>query len=291
MPRSVSLRRPATARAFALLGAALVVAVSASCGDPTGSAPSFQEPVVRAYLYAGVSVDDIRLTWTAPIGTPDSLTDIASPPINNAAVTLVRGGVRYPLVKSPGDSGYYRYAGSDLTVREGDVWDFEAIVNGKSITARTSVPIRPSGARISKSTLTVPVIQFPPVGGRPDFSDATAMVRWTRTNGALYYVTVDNTEPAPVAIDLQGPFGFRLNRRIVFPPTAADSFPVNVFSLRYYGKHTVRVWRVNEEYAQLYATRQQDSRDLNEPATNIRGGLGVFSGFAADTTGFVVVRQ
>ena len=53
----------------------------------------------------------------------------------------------------------------------------------------------------------------------------------------------------------------------------------------------MRVWRNNEEYAQLYASRQQDSRDLNEPATNIHGGLGVFSAFSADTTSFVAVKQ
>ncbi|MBK6457995.1 MAG: hypothetical protein IPF87_18230 [Gemmatimonadetes bacterium] len=63
-----------------------------------------------------------------------------------------------------------------------------------------------------------------------------------------------------------------------------------MFSLTYYGRYTVRVWRVNEEYAQLYATLQQDSRDLNEPISNVRGGLGVFSAFAADSTSFQVVK-
>ncbi len=48
--------------------------------------------------------------------------------------------------------------------------------------------------------------------------------------------------------------------------------------------------RVNEEYAPLYATLQQDSRDLNEPFTNITGGLGVFTAFAADTTSVTVIK-
>ena len=35
------------------------------------------------------------------------------------------------------------------------------------------------------------------------------------------------------------------------------------------GKHRVKVCRVNQEYADLYQSRNQDSRDLNEPLTNI----------------------
>ena len=34
------------------------------------------------------------------------------------------------------------------------------------------------------------------------------------------------------------------------------------------------MYRVNEEYAGLYENQTQDSRDLNEPPSNIEGGLG-----------------
>lgn len=61
--------------------------------------------------------------------------------------------------------------------------------------------------------------------------------------------------------------------RAVFSPTAADSMAIGFNQVKYYGLHRVRVYRVNDEYAQLYATQQQDSRDLNfEPFTNIQGG-------------------
>lgn len=267
---------------------AALSAVALACGDPTATAPSAREPVVRAYLYAGQPVSDFRLTWTAPIGTPDSLADLASPPINNAAVALVRSGVRYTLAAAPGDSGYYRYTGSDLVVREGDVFDFEATVDGHTLTARTSVPVRPTGARMSTSTLTVPT--FSPGMGRPDLSAGTAVVHWQKSSGALYFLTLESTDANPVPIDLNLPIPIGGGRRFIFPPTAADSARVDVFSLTYYGRYTARVWRVNEEYAQLYATLQQDSRDLNEPISNVHGGLGVFSAFSADTAVFTVVK-
>ncbi len=275
-------------RVAAMIGG-ITLAVAAACGDVTSTAPSVRQPVVRAYLYAGQPVNDIRLTWTAPIGTADSVADSIAPPINSAQVVLERGGSRFVLSPAPGDSGYYRYTGTDLVVREGDVFDLIATIDGQTLTARTSVPVRPSGARVSSAVLKVPTFSFG--SGPPDFSASTVQVRWQAVNGGLYFVTLENTEKSPTTIDLGFPGGVTNRvRRIVFPPTSADSVPVNIFSLSYLGKHTVRVWRVNDEYAQLYATLQQDSHDLNEPATNIHGGLGVFSAFAADSTTITVVK-
>lgn len=285
-------------RAASLASAAVVVAglFAGACGDPSATSPEQRDAVVRAYLYAGLPVNDIRLTWTAPIGTSDTTTAAAAQPINDATVVLVKSGVRYALAKSAGDSGYYQYNGTNLTVREGDVFTLEATAGGRTLSARTVVPIRPSGARVASSTLTIPTFTFGPggpggPGNRPDFSSAVTQVHWTRTAGALYFVTLENVEATPTAIEFDFPGGIRGRRRIVFPPTAADSLPVNALGLPYYGRYVVNVWRVNEEYAQLYATLQQDSRDLNEPFTNIVGGLGVFTAFAADTTSVVVVKK
>ncbi len=50
----------------------------------------------------------------------------------------------------------------------------------------------------------------------------------------------------------------------------------------------VRVYKVNQEYANLYRSREQDSRSLNEPLTNVQNGLGVFSAFASDSVGLYV---
>ncbi len=279
-----------------LITALVTTVVTAACGDPTLVSPERAEPVVRAYLYAGAPVNDIRLSWTVPVSTTDTTTAAAAPPINDAQVVLIRGAQRYRLVRAPGDSGYYQYAGSDLVVREGDQFTLEATVAGKTVSARTLVPVKPSGARVASATLSVPSGPFGPGGPggpggpRPDFSAAQTMVRWTRIPGALYFVTLENVEASPTAIDFGLPERFRGRRRLVFAPTAADSMPINALALPFLGRYKVNVWRVNEEYAALYNTLQQDSRDLNEPFTNVTGGVGIFTAFAADTTSVVVVR-
>jgi len=42
-----------------------------------------------------------------------------------------------------------------------------------------------------------------------------------------------------------------------------------------------RVYKVNQEYADLFVFGTQDSRNLNEPLTNIKNGLGIFAGFSS----------
>lgn len=259
-----------------------------ACSSATDVGSTYQaSPVVRAFLYAGEPVADIRLSWTTTLSEADTI----AAPINNADVTLIRSGVRYRLVLAPGDSGYYRYSGNDLTIREGDVFQFEAHIGDRLVTAETTVPTRPGTVAKSSDTVKVPDFGSFTPGQRPSFTFTTVTVRWPASPGSLYYVTLENIETNPVAVaDSSGRFRFG-PARSVFSPTAADSFAIGFNQVKYYGLHRVRVYHVNDEYAQLYATQQQDSRDLNEPFSNVHGGLGVFSAFASDTTRVVVAKQ
>ncbi len=84
----------------------------------------------------------------------------------------------------------------------------------------------------------------------------------------------------------------RLGRfRFISQPTTDTLYSINLLSLRDLGPHEVKVYRVNEEYNDLYENRAQDSRDLNEPPSNISNGLGVFSAFNSQSVLFVVVRE
>lgn len=79
--------------------------------------------------------------------------------------------------------------------------------------------------------------------------------------------------------------------RFVSTPTDDDATTITALTLEFLGQHRLRVYRINEEYAQLYQNREQDSRDLNEPPSNIRNGLGVFSAFSSDSAFFTVLRR
>ena len=109
-------------------------------------------------------------------------------------------------------------------------------------------------------------------------------------NGAYYFLVIENVESNPEPIDLNNILNF--NFEFVSTPIQDNFFTILPF-IHYtqFGTHRIIVYRVNEEYALLYETIEQDSRDLNEPFTNIINGQGIFSGFASDTVYLEINKQ
>ena len=266
--------------ALALAG----MAVAAACDD-TPVLPDTELLVVRAYLFAGQAVEDVQLTLAVPLSAEDQ----TIPPVTDAVVTLRRDGTAYALVPNPGLAGFYQYLGDDLTVEPGDVFDLEISFQGGSVTATTTVPSPPAGVALSSDVLEVQQGGFGGGGrggGGGGFQPGALTVRWDNPGGGLFYAAVDNIEESPVAFG-QGPGNFPGRpTRFTSAPTAADSLPILQFSLTHFGMHRVLLFQVNQEYADLFLGRIQDTRDLNEPPSNITGGLGVFSAFAADSAFF-----
>ena len=94
--------------------------------------------------------------------------------------------------------------------------------------------------------------------------------------------------------DTGGKFGRASGRgafRRISRPTRESSYQINFGEIAYWGKYVVKVYRVNQEYADLYENLEQDSRDLNEPPTNIKNGLGIFSAFHSQNVYFNVEKK
>ena len=263
---------------------AVCLALVAGCSTQSPLESSDELVVVQAYLFAGEPVDDVRLTATLPL-TTDSTTP---PPISDAQVALLRGGQRYDLVASAGGNGYYHYAGDDLAVQAGDRFALEIRHGDQTITGETTVPAPPVGVTISKDRVEVPIFSFG-LGSMPDRESMTVTVRWRNEAGDLHFLAVDNVEVDPEAVD-SGTMTRRFGMFIT-EPTNADSYMVAAPTLTHLGRHRVKVYRINDEYADLYEGRQQDSRDLNEPPTNIENGLGVFSAFNCDSVFFYATQE
>jgi hypothetical protein len=255
------------------MGCLAMILIFASCETPF-SVSEDDRFVVQAYLYAGEPVTDVRVTSILPLGSED----LAAPPINHANITLIKNGLRYTLVPSPGDSGYYHYPGDDLVIETGDIFDFEGTVDGITATARTTVPSPPD--EVSVSPAAVPVEGFWPA--------ESVFVRWPNPQGHWYFITHMNVEPEPEAI-FEGTVMIRPSL-IISEPTDEDFLEIPFFRMRHYGRYEAKVHRVNEEYVQLYMSREQDTRDLNEPVTNINNGLGIFTAFSSRTVYFEVLK-
>lgn len=255
----------------------LVLALLVACHTPT-SPPYREQLVVRAYLYAGKPVTDIQLTGTVSLTSADTV----GPPITNALIRLSKRGMRYTLSANPSRPGYYGYAGADLSVAVADTFDLEVIRGGHTASARAVVPSLPTGLTLSRTRLAIDSTRF---GG----DTGIIVVRWSNPTQDYFFAVVTPLDTSAGKIPTPGGGGFVTSGSFIFPPTQADSTIIAPPQLHYFGRQRVDLYRVPPEYAALYIARQQDSRDLNEPPTNIHNGLGIFSAFAGDSAFFTVI--
>jgi hypothetical protein len=259
-----------------IIVSSVLLTIIFGCTEDLPLIPDSNLVVVQAYLYAGEPVQNIRLTSTLAIDADTS----KAPPIDDAEVVLIKDGQWFKLAASPGDSGYYHYAGNDLIVQTDDLFRIEITYNDELISAETSVPEAPVNLALSDNVLHVPDYFDPSQIGEITLS-------WTNENEVLYFVVIDNLEDNPQEIETGRPSSSA--KRLISQPISRDSFPINFRSVTHRGKHRVKLYRINQEYADLYQSREQDSRDLNEPLTNIVNGLGIFSAFNSDSVFFDVV--
>lgn len=242
--------------------------------------PQSDKFVIEAFLFAGEPVDDIYIKTTFPI----SETEDISEPIGNATVTLYKEGIAYNLV--PSDSiGFYHYPDSNLTVETGDIFSLEVNYNGVTATAETIVPTPTTGVQAMPDTLKFPALAL---GGATDeerdsinaiLGSLRMTASWDNPNGDYYYMTVENIENVQIPIFPSIAQQFLERFRFVSEPTDGTELSILGVGLTTFGTHRVRVYHINQEYVDLFLNQEQDSRDLNEPPSNITGALGVFSAF------------
>lgn len=272
--------RARTKTVASLLG--LTVALGACEDSPV--LPEISSLVVQAYLYTGQPVESVMVSRAVPLSADDQSLELVS----DAQISLFRGDQRFDLIPTPGEAGRYHYPG-DVPIEPGDV--FELVVTHESAEARatTTVPSPPAGLSLSAGSMEIVEIGSGPGFGRPrgGLQGVTNGItaRWANPSRDFHFLTIDNVDPNPEALPTSE-FRNRLPVRFVTQPVTVDSTVIQQLQLTHFGAHRILLYRVNQEYADLYSGRTQDTRDLNEPASNIVGGLGVFSAFAADSVFF-----
>jgi hypothetical protein len=254
----------------------LVVLIVAGCSaSPT--LPYHEQLVVTGYLYAYRPVTDIEVTSTIPLTSGDTM----GTPISDATVRLTKRGITYELSPSA-TAGLYGYTGGDLTVASGDTFDLTVVHGSHTATARAIVPQPPVALALSATQMTIDT-----ASGLP-FDTVPFVVRWSNPAKDYFFTVVEPVDSNQRTIPGLGSGGQTVGGSVFSTPTRTDSTVVPFTSIHYYGPQRLRLYRVPPEYVALYESRQQDSRNLNEPATNIHGGLGIFSAFAGDSASFYV---
>lgn len=270
----------------------LFLVLCTSCGDENLNNIAANQFVVEGFIYAGEPIDDIRIKTTFPLTEEEDV----SVPINDAVVTLIKEGQRFNLVAS-GSDGFYHYPGDDVSVETGDEFQLEVVHNGITANAATTVPTATTGLSLNIDSLKVPTL--PLSQGRDAIVMAiTAFLQvsridatWDNPDGDLYFMVVESVGDFIDPIFPQQVLDALEGFRFVSEPTDGTSLFLLGGSLASFGQYEVTVYHINEEYAALYENRTQDSRDLNEPPSNVVNALGVFSAFNSQSAFFEVVRE
>lgn len=268
------------------------VLLFSACEDENLNNIADSQFVVEAFLYAGEPINDIRIKSTFPL--VDEVD--TSVPINNASVSILKAGQRYVLVPS-GEDGFYHYPNDDVTVGTGDVFQIEVEYNGILATGETIVPTPTVGLSISTDSLKVP--QLPLSMGRDavvmaisDFlTNSQIIATWDNPNGDFYFMVVEAVSDEILPIFPQQVLDALEQFRFVSEPTDLNSLTFLGGALVSFGTYEIKVYHINDEYAALYENQEQDSRDLNEPPSNINNALGVFSAFNSQSAFFEVVGE
>jgi len=266
-----------------LLIVTVIITTAFGCSEETITEGTSELVVVTGFLRAGEKNAEIKLANTLALGSTDTI----SAAINDADVILLKGTKIYKLIVNPTLNGTYSYQGNDLSIESGDLFSLRINYKNKKITGSTTVPDKPQDISISKTTLALSSTGYG-MGSLQDTS--TIYLKWSNPDSSLYYVVLENLEANPAAIYSTNTQR-EANRTMIFPPMATNQFLIGKRNLTYFGNHRAIVYKVNQEYSDLYESRTQDSRNLNEPISNISNGLGVFSAFASDTTMFYVKTQ
>lgn len=248
--------------------------------------PDESIPVVEAFLYMDNPVDDIKISKVVPF-----LSEVTNNEVDGLAIEIKWNGHTYPLLNAENGGGKYFYPGNDLIITSGETYEIRFQYEGEIVTSTTTVPPVPMGLSLSTSSLDLPQLKdYFDIRDLVQGEDFNTNVAWENPNRDYYFLVIENIEENPEPIDLNNILNF--NFEFVSAPTQEDFFNLIPF-IHYtqFGTHRVILYRVNEEYALLYETIEQDSRDLNEPFTNITKGVGIFSGFASDTVYLEIYKR
>lgn len=278
-------------KTFNKIIAVIFAVIISSCEDVPDFDQGETEPVVEAFIYEGESVDDIYLKKSVPFSVGS---DIEPEPINDAIITITNNGQDFVLSQVTDEPGRYSYNGTDLSINIGNSYELAFEYDDRIISSTTKIPSKPEGILVSKDLIEVPEINsLQDLRGFRESFQKTIDVSWNNLDGSYFYLVIENIEDRPPSIDPTDIFGdIGLNFEFTSEPTQEGLFQLRpMIHYTQYGWHKVTLYKVNEEYALLYETSNQDSRDLNEPYSNINNGLGIFSGFASQEFYFRVIGK
>ena len=238
-----------------------------SCGEPLmENEVNLSTPVVECYIQEGSNNLSVRV-FSIEKYLDGEFIDVSRPvsqlnvQVNNIDLTETSSGV-YTLDL---DEDY---------IREGQIYQLLFNYNAKSIEATTTVPSPVCSLAVEPQSIELSSISF------WDFSDTTqVVVSWDDPGNSFYQIYIES--PNNPDMPSMGIF-----RRRMMQPFKGDRHRLSTREFRSTGTHTIYVYRVCQDYAELY--ERISASDLANPVSYVQNAFGIFTSVSVAQINFRV---
>jgi len=231
--------------------------------------PDFEDlPVVEGYLYAGQPLE-IKVSRQVPYSNNAVY---SSDNLDSLSVSVFDGNLYYNLFPI----GNGKYTNSNIKVNQLNTLEVEFYYNNLPVSAKTTIPKKPTNFISSASTIYVSDDIF--TLNNPDELEFS----WDNPDGYYYFLLIENIEsnPAPV---YENDNIANINQLFKLAPTQSDHYSMKTRRLSHYGKHRIVLFHINPDLAALYEESDNTSQNITNPPSEINNAYGIFSGINADT--------
>jgi len=232
--------------------------------------------VVEAYMYVGLPVTDVRITRLDINGREGE-------PVTDATVAIENNGILFPLRHFAEEPGRYYDAIGDIEVVPGNEYELLIAVDDQQVTATTQVPLPPRELMLNTDLLLVADVESDSVDDSIELEPL--QVSWFNPEEDYFFPTLIN--------EINDPIPYLQNRppdnSFINSPIDADNFVIFPDEVMHYGKHSLILYSMEDEFLEIFFTQNSQPSDFVETDVgNIENGRGIFTGFSSDTVYFFV---
>ena len=249
-----------------------------SCQKTNNNVSGVNRPVVEAYLVPGTKTI-VKVYYQKYLD--DTIT--YGYPITGLKLNISDGTKNVQLAETtPGN-----YTWADTTfVQFKKTYSLNFTYQGNIISAKTTVPDRPTGFRASDTLQKVPYRG----AGVPNNSIGFVPVtfNWTSPASWYYMLVYKDISTVLVSTNANSTRAYH-DSEVVLGQTS--SYQTQATSFSYIGNYKILLYHINQEYSDAINASGGTSLTLTNPSTNVVNGLGIFTSMSADTLNLDVKLQ
>jgi hypothetical protein len=228
--------------------------------------------IVESYLYAGDSAITIKVTKLLPFSedTIDATENISGLhlQVNGAALTETASGV-------------YTLQLGEKRIQPGELYILKFPYSSDTVSSTTIIPAKPLNFSISSNSIYTQRITSSG-GGMPSGPPADLTLSWTNDDESYYYVLIQYLESTRDYINYHSK-SLDLSDTTSISPMNTSETRLGTRNLNFFGRYRIILFKVNDDFADLFQQSSVNSNNIVNPPTTITNGFGVFTGMTGDT--------